>query len=333
MENGAVIAFERLEIVHLDLRYTHTRVRAPRSVLRMADSMERFGQISPVLVVKGTDDRPILIDGYLRIQALHRLGRDMVGAQVWDGEESDALLYILARSQERHWEAYEQASLIKELHIHHKRSQSDIARLLGKTQSWVSRRLSLLDNLPETINEAVRSGRISTWGATRILVPMARANSEHAHKMSEHLKKAKMSTRDLCRFFEHYKRANKKVRENMVDRPHLFIKTTTANKTDRESDLLDRGVEGRFVKDMNVVCHILRRLVNQASEVLYPGQNILDRRSILTAFNETHGVMVQLKKTIRRLSDGSERETRGDSDLACGGVRDPKNQGAVETVA
>ncbi len=178
MEDRAVIAVERVEISNLILRYKHTRIRASQAVLRMAESIDRFGQIAPVLVVKGKDFRHILIDGYLRIQALNRLGQDKANAQVWVGKESDALLYILARNQERNWDAYEQASLIRELHLHHELSQVEISRLLGKDQSWVSRRLALLDSLPEGIIEAVRSGHISTWSANRIPVPMARANLE-----------------------------------------------------------------------------------------------------------------------------------------------------------
>ncbi len=313
MENRAVIAVERVEIAHLILRYKHTRIRSSQAVLRMADSIERFGQIAPVLVVKGKDFRHILIDGYLRIQALNRLGQDMVNAQVWIGKESDALLYILARNQERNWDAYEQASLIRELHLHHKLSQVEISRLLGKDPSWVSRRLALLDSLPEEIIESVRSGHISTWSANRILVPMARANLEHANKIAEHLKKTRMSTRDLSGFFEHYKSANKKVRENMVNQPRLFFKAAKVKKANKEANALDRGAEGRFIKDMKVAGYILKRLIKQASDVFYPGQSNLDRRSILTIFNETQEVMVHLGKTVRRLADVVQREETDNS--------------------
>ncbi|MCP4622044.1 MAG: ParB/RepB/Spo0J family partition protein, partial [bacterium] len=180
MGNGNVVAIEKVEIAHIDFRYEHTRIRASRAVLRMADSMERFGQISPVLVVRENELGHILIDGYLRVQALRRLGQDMVSAQVWIGNESGALLYILARNQERNWDAYEQASLIKELHLNHKLSQMEISRLLGKDKSWVSRRLALLDSVPELIIVSVRACQISTWSANRILAPLERAMSAHA---------------------------------------------------------------------------------------------------------------------------------------------------------
>ncbi|MBI5593568.1 MAG: hypothetical protein HY881_24210 [Deltaproteobacteria bacterium] len=42
-----------IEIAHLNLRYAHTRIRSVKAAVRMAEAIERFGQISPVLVVPG----------------------------------------------------------------------------------------------------------------------------------------------------------------------------------------------------------------------------------------------------------------------------------------
>ena len=46
-----MIRIKPIEIVHLNLRYSHIRVQDPRAVIRMADSLERYGQIMPILVV------------------------------------------------------------------------------------------------------------------------------------------------------------------------------------------------------------------------------------------------------------------------------------------
>jgi hypothetical protein len=42
-----------IEIAHLKLRYAHTRIRSVTGELRLAEAIERFGQLSPVLVVPG----------------------------------------------------------------------------------------------------------------------------------------------------------------------------------------------------------------------------------------------------------------------------------------
>ena len=70
-----IIRIKHLEIVHLDLSYRHIRVQNDQAVMRMADSMQRYGQIMPILVVAAMAPRHTLIDGYLRVAAARRLGQ------------------------------------------------------------------------------------------------------------------------------------------------------------------------------------------------------------------------------------------------------------------
>ena len=46
----------------------------------------------------------------------------------------------------------------------------------------VSRRLDLVCGLPDPLLQAVREGTFSPWAATRILAPLARANSDHGQR-------------------------------------------------------------------------------------------------------------------------------------------------------
>jgi len=216
MEYNPDIRLRQLEIAHLELRYAHIRVQNPEAVLRLAASLQRYGQIIPVLVAPAEPPRHILIDGYLRVAAAKRCGEDTLLAQIWHGKEQDALIHVLAKTGERKWDVFEEAGLIRELYIQHQLPQSQIAALLGKDQSWVSRRLALLDTLPEEILQSVQRGNIYTWAATRVLTPMARANIEHAKVLAESLMKEKISTRNLFIFFHHYKKSNRKTREKMV---------------------------------------------------------------------------------------------------------------------
>ena len=70
--------------------------------------------------------------------------------------------------------------MLRELIEHHGLSQREAAQQCARDVSWVQRRLVLLGALPQDLVQAVRSGRISSWAAGRILAPLARANSEHA---------------------------------------------------------------------------------------------------------------------------------------------------------
>ncbi len=316
---------QEIEIAYLDRRYKHTRMHKPGLVFQIANSIERYGQINPVITLK-EDPLFVLLDGYLRVSALKRCGKDTVMAEVWQCRETDALARVLMKTQERRWEPLEQALLLRELKDRHKLSQGDIAHLMGRDKSWVSRRLSLIDALPEKTLESVISGHIGIWSATRILAPLARANQDHAKALTDRIRKDHLSTRDLTVFYNHYQKSNKKIREKMVHQPTLFLKALRAKQEDEQAELLKNGPEGKWAKDVKVAGHILRRLMKDAITVIYPGQSNLDRRVLLTAFKETKGLMSSLDKEVRRLDNDNCRDQTDHTDLVSTGNRDQENQ-------
>jgi len=158
MDSGHLREVKEVEIAQLHLRYAHTRVEWPERVLALANSMERFGQILPVIVLREGDNSFILIDGYLRVKALKRCLRDTVMAEIWEGKEEEALVEILARANSRKWDLLEEAALLKELHDQYHLSQGRIASMVGRKQSWVSGRLALYGALSEDLLESIRKG-------------------------------------------------------------------------------------------------------------------------------------------------------------------------------
>jgi ParB family chromosome partitioning protein len=307
-----MIRIKPIEIVHLNLRYSHVRVQDPRAVIRMADSMERYGQIMPILVVTTEAPHYTLIDGYLRVAAAKRCGKDTLVSHIWHGSEKDALCHVLVKDNERKWDIFEQAGLIQELHRHYGLSQRQIAHLLGKDPSWVSRRLSILASLPDKVAKSVQRGNISSWAATRVLTPMARANAEHAARLAENLIKHPLSTRQLFIFFKHYQRSNRKVRENMVNDPQLFIKAEETGKNIGKGHLLKAGPEGKFKEDLRIIGHMIGPLMSTADTVFYVGQSNLDRRGLVTAFRKTDQMWRRLNQHIERHTDDIGSEQRND---------------------
>ena len=268
-----------------------------------------------------------LIDGYLRVAALKQCGRDTVMAEIWFCNEAEALVQVLMKTQERQWDALEQAYMIKELQERHHLSQDRIAALMGKDKSWVSRRVSLLHVLPDEILQMVRTGHVSIWAATRVLAPLARANPDHAKTLTASLLKEPISTRDLTTFLRHYQKANRKQRDNMVDRPMLFFKALHAKMKMRRPNSSREGLKEQWVKDLQMASHILRRLIKQVPVVIYNGQRRLDRRVVMTAFENTRDLVLSLEGKIRRFdSDETCRDQTGGSDPSPAGSRDPQHQ-------
>ncbi|MFH1350559.1 MAG: ParB N-terminal domain-containing protein [Pseudomonadota bacterium] len=297
--SGSIIEIREVEIAHIDLRYAHTRLKSNEMISSLEASIENSSPITPVITVREGDFSFVLIDGYSRVRALSRCGKDTVLAEIWACKEWEAILRVLMKTRERKWQALEQALMIRELTERHNLSQVEIAHLMGRHQSWVSRRLSLLDALSEDIVDLVQEGCISSWAAARVLAPMARAIPEHAKILADNLVKEPISTRDLMDLFHHYQKANRKQRERMVHQPILYLKALRSREEEQQGLVLKDGPEGRWLKDIKMAAHILRRLIKDLPLALYAGQSNLDQRTLLTAFKDVKDLFLSLEKAIK----------------------------------
>ena len=327
MKSGHLREIKEIEIARLNLRYAYTRIDRPKESLALAASIERVGQIVPV-IVSGT---LVLLDGYLRVKALIHCGRDTVRAEIWDCTEEEALVEILARAHGRKWDLLEEAALVRELHDHHQLSQGRIATMVGRTQGWVSGRLALYNALSEDLMDLIRKGSISTWAATRVIVPIARAIPEHGKLLSENLSKVSLSTREMARFLCHYQKANRRQRENMVHEPALFLKSLCAKEEAREAKTLKEGPEGTWLRDLRVITHMLLRLLKEVPMLFSSCQSNLDRRVLLTAFEESKKCFTELEHEIGRYDD-HQREPAGDHVPARAGSPHPADQHDTESI-
>ena len=254
----------------LELRFTSARVIEPQAVERLARCIERDGQIVPLIVAGSPDcseagaQRLVLIDGYRRVAALRRLGRDRASVERWPCDLAEAVLGVLARTQSRSFTAIEEALLLRELTQGLGLSQLQVARRCGRDDSWVNRRLQLLSGLPESGLSAVRAGRLSTWAAARVIAPLARASGAHAEQLLAALEKAPLSTRQLSQWFDHYQKASRAVRERMVKHPNLFVQAFNEHAAQDRTDRLRVGPEGESEVDLwrinELICRVRKRL-------------------------------------------------------------------------
>ena len=292
----------RLDLHALIPRFARLRLQEPAKLARLQRSIEQQGQLMPVVAVPEPDAESqwVLIDGYRRREALQRLGADRIWVEVWQRSVDEALLACLARGPERAWEAIEEAALIAELAQRH--SLQAIARALGRDVSWVSRRLSLLTVLPEELLEELRQGRLSLWSATRILAPLARANSAHARTLLARLEEQPLATRALKRLYAQYQQANKSQRERLVENPQLFLQAVEQRAEQSADRRLAAGPEGAWCQDLAVVARILERLLGQVPTLFAPQQAADERERLRQAFVQTKAPFQRLEQALVELA-------------------------------
>ena len=163
----------QLEFHQLDRRWEHLRVQHAGRQRRLLASLAETGQQVPIVVVvaDGQADRYVVIDGYKRITALQQLGSDKVEAVVWPMDEAEAILLDRSLRLSEHETALEVGWLLAWLEHRFGYSLDELARRLDRSVSWVSRRLALVEALPETIQRQVREGKIAAEVAMKYLVP------------------------------------------------------------------------------------------------------------------------------------------------------------------
>jgi ParB-like chromosome segregation protein Spo0J len=253
-----------IDLHRLDLRYAGLRLADPRALERLRQSLERYGQREPCLAVALADcPQLVLLDGYRRVAALQRLGRDTVRVEARAVDLTTGLILALTRAQGRAWAAIEEAWWLQELTAVQGLSQQEVARHCGRDVSWVSRRLSLLHGLSEPLSQALRAGTLSLWSATRVLIPLARANADHAERLLKALSAHPLPTRALRSWFARYQQSGAVLRERLVCHPQLFLQATHDQACAEALQRLRDGPEGACLRDARALEAILTRLHNR----------------------------------------------------------------------
>jgi len=291
----------RLDIHTLIPRFAAQRLHDAKRLHNLIRSIERNGQLTPVIVVPNKQDdlRWVLIDGYRRLEALRQVGEDLIWVDSWDRGIDEALLLCLERGPERAWEAIEEAALLQELSTRH--SLREIAQQIGRDVSWVSRRLNLFKALPEDLLESICQGKISLWAATRVLAPLARANSDHASTLLAGLEQQSLSTRELKQLYRHYQQSNRAQRERMIEDPSLFLKALQSKQEASDGKQLAEGPEGLWCRDLAVIGKILNRLLRQIPTLFTPPPESIEKERLVQLFVQIKGPFQRLESRIEEI--------------------------------
>ena len=150
--------------------YGRYRLHLPEAERAMARSLERYGQLSPVVVCR-RQDRYELIDGFKRLGAARSLTEmNHLAARLMEADErtAKAAIYGLNRAGGRTREL-EEAWIIQALVREDGLTQVEVAELLGRHKSWVCRRLALIERLGADAREELRVGLLSPTAARQMV--------------------------------------------------------------------------------------------------------------------------------------------------------------------
>src|ERR1700674_4111919 len=245
----------QLEFHQFDRRWEHLRVRHPSRQRRLLASLADSGQQTPIVVVAAEDhpDRYVVIDGYKRIAALEQLGRDTAEAVVWPMSEAAAVLLDRSLRLSEHETALEVGWLLAELEQRFGYGLEELARRFDRSVSWVSRRLALVEVLPEPIQQQVREGKILAQVAMKFLVPVARQRLADCQRMAAIFAEHHCDTRQAGQLYAAWRKGAPTIRKRILDDPELFF------KTQRQAQGKAAGTGAELLRDLEMMVAIVNR--------------------------------------------------------------------------
>lgn len=309
-----------LEFHQLDLRYAALRTRNTRREQRLLASLSERGQQVPVVVIAAGTAEPaslpppsaspvpspprfILLDGYKRVRALGRLRADTVRATCWSLGEAEALLLERLMRTGGADSALEQGWVLCELRDRFGLRADELARRFDKTVSWVSRRLGLVSDLPESIQARVRGGEIGPHVAMKYLLPLARANRRAAEEIAAGLP-AQLGSRTASALYAAYTGGRDETRKWIRENPALFVRAH--EEAQRAPPVGDASPAAQLRKDLGALCGIARRLGQRFAQGLGTALPGPERAELVRLYQ-------QARREVERLSAHLHEEERVDA--------------------
>lgn len=296
-----------LEFHQLDLRYEGLRVSRPERERRLLASLAQRGQQVPIVVIALPEEpnRYLVIDGYKRIRALRRLGQDTVRATVWDMDETEALVLDRSLRTAEGETALEQGWLLTELHRGFGLGLDDLARRFDRSVSWVSRRLALVRELPDSVQQRVRRGEIGAHTAMKYLVPMARAKRDDCERLAETIAWHKFTTQEVGVLYVAWRTGLPGIRQRVLEDPKLFLRARC--ELEEVEPVAFRAAE-ELIQNLDIAGAIARRALRQWREAT-DAMNLEERENVWLCLQQVLSDFTRLSDQIEKDNGYVEPET------------------------
>jgi ParB family chromosome partitioning protein len=329
----------KLEFHQLDRRHEHLRVWNPQRQRQLLASLAASGQQTPIIVVAVPDqpDRYLVIDGYQRIAAIQQLGRDTVEAVVWPMNEVQAL--VLDRSL--HWSepesALEQGWLLAELEQRFGYGLEELARQFDRSVSWVSRRLALVELLPDSVQQQVRVGEIPAQVAMKYLVPVARGSVDDCQQMAAAFARHKFTSRQAGQLYVAWREASPQIRQRLLEQPQLFLKTQRETEPQAARSSLQE-----LLRDLEMIAAIAHRANRRVSrdpaefERMDGEQSEQVRHQLDLALQELRRLAVRIPQEAKPAKEQEHVESKSanhDSGTACSGSEETRDRAPAQRLS
>ncbi|MDP3674589.1 MAG: ParB/RepB/Spo0J family partition protein [Novosphingobium sp.] len=303
-----------VNVAALDVRYGALRVRDRRREAQLMTSLEEHGQQDAISVIEDGAGRWVVVDGHKRVRALKRLRRDVAKAVVLEMPAAEALAAAYRFGSGPSYNAIEEGWLVHELHRVGKWDLGKTAVSIGRSKSWVSGRLGLVEILPEAVLEGVRSGKIGAYTATRHLLPFARANAGDCESLAVKVIENGFRSREVETLCRYYAAAGLEGKRRMLEDPARFLKALEAAKHRDGGNMSSE--EARCLKNLELIGNVSLGLARSLPTALAGETATAARERLRPAWERARRRWTELVKTASVVLDSDAEAKMANKETA-----------------
>jgi Predicted transcriptional regulators len=174
-------------------RFAPLRIVEPKAERVMLSSMQKFGQLTPVVTCRIASGEHELLDGFKRLRAARQLGITALTVRPLDISLRACKAALLQLNRVgRSISGMEEAMVIHSLCHEDGLNQVEIGVLIGRHKSWVCRRLSIIERLSDEVQQSIRLGLLPP----SIGVEMARLQRCNQNLLLETIRRHRLTWRE-----------------------------------------------------------------------------------------------------------------------------------------
>jgi ParB/RepB/Spo0J family partition protein len=288
---------------------SRARCRQPARIDRMKQSLSAHGQLTPLVAVtkpEGTE----LIDGFKRHAAAKMLGWEalLVTVKPFDEMSQWTAMLLLNRGQQS-MTTMEEALVLREL-LMTGLTQIEIAALVERHKTWVSRRIGLVDRLHPELVEAMKLGLLHP-GVARRLLSLPPGNQLEMAAAAQSARLGPRDTELLVSLWRRTKDASAKRALLSEPRSSLAKHHPETQKQPKDLQLTPEGQ--RLAESL----HRLQRAVAQTSMLLRKAPSVQDLRFLAKELRNTVQSASRITSELGSLVSASSAEESGESAETC----------------
>ena len=288
----------------LDERYGHLRIARPQQEDAVAESMRRLGQLTP-LVASARGEALAVVDGFKRLHAAGKLGLARLEVRLLPLSEQAAVAAVY--SLNRHGSGMtdlEEALVVRVLCREHGMAQVEVAELLWRHKSWVSRRLMLVERLSDQVQQDVRVGLVSV-SVARELARLPRGNQP---EVAVAVHRNGLTVREATHLVSLFEKATDRAQQQeLLERPRESLDRARGRPAVAPHDPRLGAEANRLRRLVLSAFDGASRLGRALAETSPPGWTEAERTTLRELLRQALGSTTQLAERIRAVLDSMER--------------------------